>query len=635
MSVFRITQQLITIILASLLSNVLQASCNLGYPLQKPLCSDDNLSQGQALTPDGPLIGTWSLIPNVLIPPSEINKYPAKRYTVSVPGYWDTKSLDLKQTRGLATLWVNLTPISNNPDLTLYSFWPGRFQSASRVYIDNGLGQTVKVFDNLSEYLPEQDKPSSSKPNRHVSGLEHYGAASANLKLGVHSRVIIHLYNEDYRTGGAAQAPILGPVESSYREQFTRSSTHMILLGACLLISIYCLSLAYFSDSRRTFHLFLTLMALGSGLRLLITGNLLQQLLPFIRVDHQAYLSWFSFFILLTTFTACQVFVFERIFIHYKKLKLAFLLLPLTPIALMAITPMLELHVFLKICHALRIGIVCLSLFYLGFLFFHIRRYSIRFLELSSMILIITAGVSDTYLYQQNKDPYVELFSVAIFLFIVAQAIRLGKRYVQLLARETSLSLDLKNLNGSLEAQVIHRTQELESANARLTLAAATDALTNLPNRRSFDREIIREIRRADRNHSDLCLAIADVDWFKKVNDNYGHHFGDQVLERLAKGLRERLRYTDYVARIGGEEFAILLPNSDSKVAFKVLEELRISIAQLTFPEVQEYRVSLSIGCCQWQSHHSDEDLYKCADLALYRAKEQGRSQVIISSNQN
>lgn len=623
MTVFKITQQLIMMILLPLLSNILLASC-------PPTPQQETPSQ----CPNGDLIGSWQLIPNVLIPPDQIDRSPAKRFTVSVPGYWDTDALGLEQAQGLATLWLDINVDASNANHTLYSFWPGRFQPASRIYIDDGMGQTRKVFDNLSEFLPEQEITSSALPGRHVSGLEHFGGSSANLKLGRSSRVIIHLYNEDYRTGGAAQAPVLGPTEVMYRKQFARSAAHMILLGACLLITVYCLSLAYFSESRRAFHIFLILMAFGSGLRLLITGNLLQQIMPSIRVDHQAYISWFSFLILLTIFIACQVFVLARIFDHFKKLRLIFLSLPVTPLILMAIAPWVELKTFLQISHVFRAAIVSLSLVYSVFLFFQLRRHSIHLLELSSMIMIIVAGASDIYLYQQNKDPYVELFSLAIFLFIVIQAGRLGWGYIHLLAREKNLSMDLKDLNESLEVQVSHRTQELESANARLSLAAATDALTNLPNRRSFDREIIREIRRADRNNSKLCLAIADVDWFKKVNDNYGHHFGDQVLESLAKGLRERLRVTDYVARIGGEEFAILLPNSDSEVAFKVLEELRLNIAQLKFPEVPEFSISLSIGCCQWQAKHSDEDLYKCADLALYQAKAQGRGRVSIKTGQ-
>jgi len=190
----------------------------------------------------------------------------------------------------------------------------------------------------------------------------------------------------------------------------------------------------------------------------------------------------------------------------------------------------------------------------------------------------------------------------------------------------------LLEANGQLEARVAARTAELEAVNRELRILATRDGLTGLVNRRHFldEAEMIR--RRAQRTEESLVIAVLDLDHFKDTNDSYGHPAGDAVLCALAACLRDTLRETDLAGRLGGEEFGLLLVDTDLAGAEKLLQRLRerIALMLVTF-EGQSLSLSASIGVA---SCRSDDDgiaeALSRADRALYVAKREGRNQVRV-----
>jgi diguanylate cyclase (GGDEF)-like protein len=172
--------------------------------------------------------------------------------------------------------------------------------------------------------------------------------------------------------------------------------------------------------------------------------------------------------------------------------------------------------------------------------------------------------------------------------------------------------------NASLEAKVAERTQELEKI-------AYRDSLTNLLNRREITRILDIEIERAQRQKTPLSILMLDLDNFKSINDNHGHQVGDHVLKAAADILLECGRRTDYTGRIGGEEFLILLPNTDYNVALGLAERFRASIE--TTP-VNGIRFTCSIGVAELEVGEQMEKLMQRADQALYTAKNSGRNTV-------
>ena len=202
--------------------------------------------------------------------------------------------------------------------------------------------------------------------------------------------------------------------------------------------------------------------------------------------------------------------------------------------------------------------------------------------------------------------------------------------------RSMSLHMTLIDERKRLEDRVLQRTHELHIANKELELLATTDSLTGLANRRSMMDWIKREIERSERSKKSLALCMIDVDHFKNINDTYGHPTGDSAIVTIAKACNETIRKTDIASRFGGEEFVILMPETDLTEAANVTERLRAAIEALTFiaENHQPFALTISIGVAFFDHQSSDDNSSKLlnrADKALYQAKNAGRNKVVLS----
>jgi diguanylate cyclase (GGDEF)-like protein len=162
---------------------------------------------------------------------------------------------------------------------------------------------------------------------------------------------------------------------------------------------------------------------------------------------------------------------------------------------------------------------------------------------------------------------------------------------------------------------------------------AETDALTGLYNRRKLEQRLREEIQRSQRSRKPLALLLLDIDHFKKVNDTYGHTAGDAVLKALASTFRHEIRDIDLVARIGGEEFMFLLPDTDAELAQRVGERIRraLTVLTITAPADERLHVTASVGIACYPLHANNaESLIANADRALYAAKQMGRNRVLM-----
>jgi diguanylate cyclase (GGDEF)-like protein len=188
---------------------------------------------------------------------------------------------------------------------------------------------------------------------------------------------------------------------------------------------------------------------------------------------------------------------------------------------------------------------------------------------------------------------------------------------------------ELVNLNSKLMDEVLHR----RSTEEKLIILARTDSLTNLLNRRTMLEHFDYESIRFHRLQSPLSLVMADIDHFKQINDNLGHDQGDQVIQSVAQLMRNLLREQDLVARWGGEEFLILLPDTDLTGAILVAEKLRQVVCEnvgLPRPIAAQPTswVTLSLGVTTLNQGQTTSECIKVADRALYQAKRLGRNQV-------
>lgn len=175
----------------------------------------------------------------------------------------------------------------------------------------------------------------------------------------------------------------------------------------------------------------------------------------------------------------------------------------------------------------------------------------------------------------------------------------------------------------------------LEQLNEELERLATTDALTSAYNRRYFMSKLEEEVKRVRRYKRASSLMMIDVDHFKKINDTFGHDVGDHVLIALVKLLEEQVRQLDTVARIGGEEFAILMPETSEEDALILVNRLldAARAAAITVAD-NTVRFTISIGCTEFDADTVDgEGILKMADMALYDAKRSGRDQVVFRSS--
>lgn len=177
-----------------------------------------------------------------------------------------------------------------------------------------------------------------------------------------------------------------------------------------------------------------------------------------------------------------------------------------------------------------------------------------------------------------------------------------------------------------------HAVKELQRDLEQVRKEALTDSLTNLANRKAFDAEIRRIAKEAQQAGQTFSLIMMDIDYFKSFNDNYGHQVGDQVLRLVARTLIEGVKGRDVASRFGGEEFAIILPDTNTQGGLKVADHLRKAVAgkEVVNRNTGDKlgRITLSGGVAQFLPGEEIDDLIERADAALYTAKHNGRNQI-------
>jgi len=164
---------------------------------------------------------------------------------------------------------------------------------------------------------------------------------------------------------------------------------------------------------------------------------------------------------------------------------------------------------------------------------------------------------------------------------------------------------------------------------------AITDGLTGLYNHRYFQKNINSEVTRVRRYLRPLSLMMFDIDFFKNFNDTYGHPMGDLVLKEISKAIKKNVRKVDIACRYGGEEFAVILPETKIKDTILVAEKIRSSVEKIRFNTgrgIKKEKVTISGGVAQFKSGMTKVDFIRCADDSLYKAKTEGKNKICIYS---
>lgn len=191
-----------------------------------------------------------------------------------------------------------------------------------------------------------------------------------------------------------------------------------------------------------------------------------------------------------------------------------------------------------------------------------------------------------------------------------------------------SMAGEIQNYTENLESLILDRTVRLQEAMVKLEKISVTDDLTGLYNRRFFDENLNRELARTNRSQAIFSIIFFDLDDFKKVNDTFGHKVGDRVLLTTGDTIRSTIREADISARWGGEEFIILLNNTNINGAFKLAETLRVKLSKVNHPDAGV--VTGSFGCTQWKEGDTPLSIMNRCDKALYSSKDVGKNYTTI-----
>ncbi|MEX0742499.1 MAG: GGDEF domain-containing protein, partial [Phycisphaeraceae bacterium] len=224
----------------------------------------------------------------------------------------------------------------------------------------------------------------------------------------------------------------------------------------------------------------------------------------------------------------------------------------------------------------------------------------------------------------RNDPPQIEAMSELNNELVNMQR-ELGRKNAELMR----VNLELHRVNSELEdtrAKLEENHEKLLAANAKLADLAATDSLTGIPNRRTLEQSLQQAFYTAKLENRPLSVAMIDIDHFKSLNDTFGHAAGDEALQQLAGILSETVRDSDLVARLGGEEFAVILRDAAGEKAHQAADRLRQAIESATWPDRP---ITVSIGLATLRPEHTSfEALLEHADEALYTSKETGRNRV-------
>ncbi|HLO35640.1 MAG TPA: diguanylate cyclase, partial [Candidatus Deferrimicrobium sp.] len=227
----------------------------------------------------------------------------------------------------------------------------------------------------------------------------------------------------------------------------------------------------------------------------------------------------------------------------------------------------------------------------------------------------------------------VSLTAGLVFLYVRLRLRRLIRAAERIAAGELGVSVDARPKGGGLEARLGRALDAISVALSTTTDAATYDKLTGVSNRQTLLASLFAEVERANRYERSLSVAFVDIDHFKNVNDTYGHAAGDTVLRAVAQTLKAHLRASDQVGRYGGEEFMLLLTETDVEEGANLTEKLRILVAKqsVAIADGQELSVTISIGIAGGKGGLLRTDaLVRDADAAMYSAKSLGRNQTYV-----
>jgi diguanylate cyclase (GGDEF)-like protein len=558
------------------------------------------------------LIGDWSFFWQQLLEPEQIKPAIKKSTLIKGGGGWQSGQYDFEHDAiGFATYHLDVVLEQGARNLAIRL---PQIESAYRLYINTEFMASGGLVTDTESV-----------------GLPGYNTAIVRIPDGFKEfSITIQVSNYHSGWGGLWDPIVLGDADSLHILQRDKVALSLFIMGALLITAIHsliqfflrptdniplvfaCLCLLLFLREFTIEHMSFALSALAGGFVLITKLNFFSfyaGIPTALYFFHLSYPKEFHQKFCTFIYVICVVFAAFILFFPTRYFGLSLVIFEV--IALPVLLYMLQ-RMWVAMCN---------------------KQKGAKVMMVGSLITFVFA-VNDI-LYASGVIATGKFFSLGIVGFIVCQSFVTISRFNLLINNNETLTNKLKEHNADLElmsdlleAKVEQRTRELKLANKELKALASNDPLTNTFNRHGLQQFIQGAFERYRRSQELFCVVLIDYDHFKEINDNYGHDVGDLVLMTGSDLIKSGIREQDKLARWGGEEFLILLPNTDLKGALEIANKLKNAISAYPIGQPLGIDVSVTGGVAQVNSDDTFETLFKRADDALYQGKEAGRNRI-------
>ena len=572
------------------------------------------------------LNGDWEFYWNRLLTPNDFRAIqpPIMDSLMKVPGTWDDQKAGTQvyPHRGVATYRLRLNYPSTLKDPAL------RIQNVSNAYKLYANGRLIAEVGKVS------DKPSDFK-NGEESLILDLPKDTQELEL------ILQVANLDYDNGGLREGPVFGSKQVLERQKMTLLALQLFFIGSVFIFSIYYFLLFVLQPKNRT-ALFFSLLCFITVLRSLIWGEApLVIFFPNVPYDVRAYINYLTGYHLVPVMI---LFVHSIYPMEYKKTILGLVLLPTLFFDVLLLAPPGFISSFTNYIYVM----VLLQMIYiLGVLIKAVLdKRDNAILMFIAIYVFVLAIIADILHYKGIGSLNISyMFLYGNFAVILAMSFVQAKQQANIhkklvLYNENLVEADrlkdkiMANEMSFLQAQISSASQImfLQCNMEKMEWDSKTDPLTGLYNRRYITERIENEFISYKRSKKKFSLIMADIDFFKEINDTYGHDCGDRVLKVVSKGLQDAGREQDVISRWGGEEFLLLLPETEIEGARILADRIREIIEE----QIIEYNgvqvsITMTFGVAVNEDYEIIEDTIKKADNALYEGKNRGRNCVILA----
>ncbi|OJV63105.1 MAG: hypothetical protein BGO41_10420 [Clostridiales bacterium 38-18] len=503
------------------------------------------------------------------------------------------------------------------PDDTIYGLSTDIYMSSYRLFIDDKLQTEVgKVGVDAS----------TSEP--------YYKQTQTYFKPIASQAEIIYQASDFHFGDRAIKSPLLGHADQISDASKFKLSRDLLLFGILFIMGVYHIGLFIKRNKDRT-PLYFGIFCLAFAFRMLLVG---ERFLPTLFDLNFKSFARFTYIAVYLGFSSLCAFLYSS----FKSLiSPASVSISLGISFVYTLLALLLPFTWLDRLLGLYMVVGFSTLFYMLYrlIIGYYRRVPFTGAVLVGFICLIMVFIND-YLYEVTLKnmPSMIPFGLTFFVFLQAYMLSAKSAYAfsqsEMLSIENSeILLELKEMNSRLESEVEKRTadlekrsEDLETALMEVELLSNTDYLTGLPNRR----HMLSQIEKAVVSDAGIHIAVADIDHFKLINDTFGHDVGDQVLIELSKLIADFLGERGIIGRWGGEEFLILLYETDTQNALLLSNQLIELVTSKVFSPV-ETKVSLTIGMSQYDKKSTIDDCIHSADTALYSGKQAGRCRVVTS----